>query len=284
MAKPIKITIKGSGEIGSDAPTVDDFLGQVRDFLSVLEGVEKAVSKDGESELIWRVTNAQMNSPICFELTPYSKDPAAFIGARAELVEQVVFEGMVAIKNGEQKPRFFNDEVMVKARRIHARVTQGLADTTLSFDPKIADTPIIIDADSARRVEASHKAALAEQPIPYRELGSIEGFVSKAELDGFGRAILRFRSRIDGREIKAVATGRAFQQLEKLRLSEVWQGVRVRVYGTISYRGLGIVEGLSATGIEVLDQTNLPSFDDIVDANFTGGLISEEYLAELRNA
>ncbi len=284
MAKPIKITIKGSGEIGSDSPTVDDFLGQVRDFLSVLEGVEKAVSKDGESELVWRVTNAQMNSPIWVELTPFSKNPAVFIGARAKLVEQVVYEGMFAVKNGEQKPRYFNEEVMSKARRIHERVTQGLVDTTFSFAPDIADSPIIIDADSARRVKASHQAALAEQPIPYRELGSIEGFVSKAELDGFGRAILRFRSRLDGSEIKAVATGRAFQQLEELRLSEVWQGVRVRVYGTISYRGLGIVEGLSATGIEVLDQTSLPSFDDIIDGNFTGGLISERYLAELRNA
>ena len=120
--------------------------------------------------------------------------------------------------------------------------------------------------------------------MPYREIGSIEGFVAKAELDGFGRAVLRFRSRLDGTEIKAIATGRAFLQLETLRLSDVWQGARVRVYGTIIYRSMGVVESLSATGIELLDQNPLPGPDDIVDPNFTGGVPSELYLAELRRA
>lgn len=52
MAKPIRISIKGSENTGTDAPTVDDFLGQVRDFLDVLKGVEKAVSDDGENEIV----------------------------------------------------------------------------------------------------------------------------------------------------------------------------------------------------------------------------------------
>lgn len=284
MAKPIKITIKGSDETGTDAPTVDDFLGQVRDFLSVLQGVEKAVSEDGENELVWRVTNAQMNSPIWVEVTPFAKNPAIYVEARAEQVERVVMEGIIAVKNGDQCPRYFNDDVMAKARKIHSRVTNGLSDTTFSFDASIAQYPVVIDRDAARKVETSYRAAIAAQPVPYRELGSIEGFVSKAELDGFGRAVLRFRSRLDGNEIKAVATGRAFQQLEQLRLSDVWHGVRVRVYGTISYRSLGVVDGLSATGIEVLDQSSLPSMDDIIDENFTGGLKSETYLAKLRSA
>lgn len=284
MAKPIKIMIKGCGEVGTDAPTVDDFLGQVRDFLAVLQGVERAVSEDGENEIVWRVTNAQMNSPISFELTPFAKNPAIFVDTRAERVERAAMEGIVSIKNGEQRPRYFDDELMAKTRKMHARVTNGLSDTIFLFDPSIAKSPIVIDRASALNVEARYRATLNAEPIPYRELGSIEGFVSKAELDGFGRAILRFRSRIDGSEVKAVATGRAFQQLEALRLADVWQGIRVRVYGTINYRGLGVVDGLIATGIEVLDQTPLPNMDAIVDENFTSGLKSETYLAELRSA
>lgn len=285
MAKPIKITIKGSDDdTGTDAPTVDDFLGQVRDFLDVLRGVERAVSDDGENEIIWRVTNAQMNSPIWVEVTPFAKNPAIFVDARAEEVERVAVEGMRAIKRGEQRPRAFNDEVMKKARAIHARVTNGLSDTVFGFDQSITDQPVVIDRQVARSVEAARQAANSEAPQPYRELGSIEGFVAKAELDGFGRAVLRFRSRLTGEEIKAVATGRAFHQLESLRLSDVWQGVRVRVYGIISYRGLGEIQGLEASGIEVLDQVTLPGPDDIVDEHFTGGLSAEDYLAELRRA
>lgn len=284
MAKPIKITIKGSDETGTDAPTVDDFLGQVRDFLDVLRGVERAVSDDGENEIVWRVTNAQMNSPIWVEVTPFAKNPAIYVEARAEAVERVAVEGMRAIKLGEQHPRGFNDDVMKKARAIYARVTNGLSDTAFSFDHTISAEPIIIDRQVASNVEAAHSAALSEAPQPYRELGSIEGFVSKAELDGFGRAVLRFRARLTGEEIKAVAAGRAFQQLESLKLSDVWQGVRVRVYGIISYRGLGEIQGMEASGIEVMDQTSLPSPEDIIDETFTGGLKAEEYLAELRRA
>ena len=284
MAKPIKITIKGSDDTGSDAPTVDDFLGQVRDFLDVLRGVEKAVSDDGENEIVWRVTNAQMNSPIWVELTPFAKNPAIYVDARAEQVERVAMEGLRAIKHGEQRPRAFTDDTMKKARAIHARVTNGLADTIFSFDQSITDQPIVIDRQVATSVEAAHQVAISQAPQPYRELGSIEGFAAKAELDGFGRAVLRFRSRLNGEEIKAVATGRAFHQLESMRLSDVWHGVRVRVYGTISYRALGEIQGIDATGIEVLDQIPLPSMDDIIDEHFTGGMSSEDYLAELRSA
>ena len=253
MAKPIRISIKGSENAGTDAPTVDDFLGQVRDFLDVLKGVERAVSDDGENEIVWRVTNARMNSPIWVELTPFAKNPAIYVEARAEQVERVAMEGIVAIKNGDQRPRYFTDDVMVKARKIHSRVTNGLSDTTFGFDHSIADKPIVIDRAVALKVDAAYQVALTESPIPYKEIGSIEGFVSNAELDGFGRAVLRFRSRLDGSEIKAIATGRAFQELETLRLSDVWQGVRVRVYGMISYRSLGVIDGLNASGIEVLD-------------------------------
>lgn len=284
VAKPIKITIKGSENTGTDAPTVDDFLGQVRDFLDVLMGVERAISDDGENEIVWRVTNAQMNSPIWVELTPFARNPAIHIDGRVDRVERFAMEGLRAVSLGEQQPHAFNSDVMKKARAIHARVTNGLSDTTIRFDQDISNKLIIIDRQSARNVESAHQAALAEVPQPYREIGSIEGFVSKAELDGFGRAVLRIRSRLTGEEIKAVATGEAFRQLESLRLSDVWQGVRVRVYGIISYRSLGEIQGLSASGIEILDQISLPTPEDIVDEHFTGGIRSEDYLEDLRRA
>lgn len=142
--------------------------------------------------------------------------------------------------------------------------------------------PVVIDANVAGTVNRAFEGLKVAQPIPYREIGSIEGFVSKAELDGLGRAVLRFWARTNGAEIKAIATGEAFKQLEELRLSDVWHGVRVRVYGTISYKSLGVIDGLTATGIEVLDRVQLPGIDDIVDPTFTGGLSAEAFLAEQR--
>ncbi len=281
MTKPIRLTIKGAGEAGDNAPTVDDLLGQVADFVDILKGVEKALGDDQGNQIVWRVTDAERQNPISFELTPTPINPAVFIGDRATNIERIARAGLVALRNGETRPAFFTDDTLAKAKRMHARVKNGLADTVI-VAPDVDVEPVVIDAVVAGTVERAFEELKVVQPVPYRELGSVEGFVSKAELDGFGRAVLRFWARTNGAEIKAIATGEAFKQLEDLRLSEVWHGVRVRVYGTINYKALGVIDGLMATGIEVLDRTRLPGIDDIIDPTFTGGLTAEEFLAEQR--
>lgn len=281
LAKPIRLTIKGSDAFGTDAPTVDDLLGQVRDFVEMLRGIEDAVTDDGKV-LVWRVTDATMNSPISIEVTPFSSNPAIFADARATVVQDVVRRGFSALAAGEVRPAYFTDDVLPYAQRIYGRVLNGLAETTIDFESDEDAAPVEISRDTARVVT---NAAAAAKParVAYRELGSIEGFISNAERDGHGRGILRFRSRLDGSIVKAVASGEAFRQLEKFRLGEVWDGVRVRVYGVLRYRDLGDLESMEATGIEVLDQTELPGFEDIVDTDFTGGRNTEDFLEAIRN-
>ena len=281
MTQPVRLTIKGAGEVGENAPTVEDLLGQVSDFVEILKGVEKALGDDKGGQIVWRVTDAERKNPITFELTPTPVNPAIFIGDRAADIERIARAGLVALRNGDTRPAYFNEDTLAKAKRMHARVRNGLADTVIEAPDDSADA-VVIDANVASNVERAFDLLKAAAPVPYREIGSVEGFVSKAELDGMGRAVLRFWARTNGVEIKAIATGEAFKQLEELRLSDVWHGVRVRVYGTISYKSLGVIDWLSATGIEVLDRANLPGIDDIIDSNFTGGLSAEEYLAEQR--
>lgn len=283
MSQAVKITITGSGDTGHDAPAADDFIGQVSDFLDVLKGVEKLIDGNGETQIIWRVTNAQMNSPLLVELTPYSRNPAVYIGDRARQVETATFNGIRAIEQGEAQPRYFSDETSRRARNIHSRVTNGLSTTTIKFDSQISQESLNINRVSALKVAAAYKAKASVVPIPYREFGSVEGYLTKAELDGFGRAILRFRARITGDEVKAVASGPAFRQVGTMRLSDVWEGVRIRVYGTISFRDIGKIDGIQATGLEVLDQSKPPSVEEIIDEDFTAGLSSEAFLAMVRN-
>ncbi len=281
MSYPVKITITGSSDLGNGAPSAEDFIGQISDFLEVLKGVERAIDANGETQIVWRVTNAHMNSPLLMELTPFSKNPAVFIGDRIAQVENAAYSGIRAIEAGEFKPKYFNEETAKRARAIHTRVTNGLSRTTIKFDSSVSSSQLSIDRTTASKVEAAYKSKPVA--IPYREIGSIEGFVAKAELDGYGRAVLRFRSRLTGEEIKAIASGSAFRQVGTMKLSEVWEGVRIRVYGTISYRDVGKIDGMQATGIEVLDQLKLPTVDEIIDENFTRGLRSEDFLAAIRN-
>jgi hypothetical protein len=282
MAKPVRVTITGPSEGSETAPSGEDFLGQFRDILEMLKGVERQVEFSGTNELVWRVTDAQMNSPISLELTPYGHGPAANTAARVERVERAFANGLRALRRGEPRPPFFTDEIVAKARKLHDRVLNGLSETIIAFDPAVEDEPVVIDSPAARYVEKGFERARAAGSIPYTELGSIEGYVTKPELDGYHRAILRFKARLGGAEIKAFASGHAFRQVEALRLSDIWEGVRVRVYGAIHYKALGVVEQINATGIELLDTEPLPGIDDIVDPTFTGGLSTEEFLRELR--
>jgi len=282
MAKPVTITIRGPEDGKADAPSVDDLLGQIKDLVEVLRGVERATEAGGKNELEWRVTDARMNSPISLELTPFGHGPKEAIFARIERVERATAYGFRQMRAGHVQPPFFNNETLGRARKMHARVLNGLSDTSLAFDISIDPKPLIIDPKAARKVERAIQSAVAEVSAPYREFGSVEGYVTKPELDGHNRAILRFRSRLGGNEVKAYASGDAFHQVEALRLSDVWHGVRVRVYGTIHYKSLGVIEVINATGMEVLDRDPLPSMDDILDPNFSGGLTTEKYLRELR--
>lgn len=281
MAKPVRVTITGKADTVSDAPTVEDLIGQLRDLADVLRGVEKAMVPGRGGELVWRVTDASRNSPLSLELTPYSQGGGGDVSARAFQIERATAEGLLALQVGGPRPAFFTDDVFPKAQRLYQRVRNGLSETTIKFEADVAE-PIVIDRPAAQRAERAAEAVKGEASIPYREIGSVEGFITKPELDGFGRAILRFKSRLTGAEIKAYASGEAFHQVEALRLSDVWHGARVRVYGLINYKGLGQIDVINATGIELLDTEPLPGINDIVDADFTDGLRTEDFLRRQR--
>jgi hypothetical protein len=282
MANPVRVTIKGSNTEGTDAPSVEDLIGQVKDFVEVLQGVERAMA-GGSNDLVWRVTDARMNSPIGIELTPFAKDSATYIGARAVAVERATSEGFRALRQGARRPPYFTDEVLQSARRMHARVNVGLSTTTVDFSEAVDPQPVVIDRSAAAATIAAQTDEKVAAEFAYRELGSIEGFAAKAERDGHGRPILWFRARLDNVLIKAIGRGEAFQQLESLHLSDVWGGVRLRVYGTLHYKTLGVIDYVAATSIELFGSEALPDLDDILDPEFTGDLTSEEYLSELRN-
>ena len=59
---------------------------------------------------------------------------------------------------------------------------------------------------------------------------------------------------------------------------------RVQVSGVLHYRGLGDMREVEAIRVRFLRDCNeLPSIDDILDPDFTGGMRSEDYLARLRD-
>lgn len=280
MSRTVKLSIKARGE--SDSPTVDDLLDQVRDYFDILKGVEEAVAEDGSLAIEWRIIHASSNTPIALEAAAFAKNYAVNIDQRAEIVVRQTAYGLRQLQASGERPTNFTNRVIARAEKIFERITNGLEQTTVDFGP---DLPVMdLTPTIARSAVANARRVLDPQHKPYREQGSVEGFVQSVERDGFGRPLLWLRHRLTGESIKCIVLGAAYAELETHQIRDIWKYRRAQVYGLLHYRGLGMLSQVEAISIRFLrDRIDLPTVDAIADENFTGGLSSEEYLDRLRD-
>ena len=282
MTSPIHISISGHNA-ETDAPTVDDLVGQVGDHVSIMRAVEEALADDGTSEIEWRVTNAKKGSPLELEITPFPRRHGVDIEQRVHKVKEHTAGGLALLAANAERPSFFNDRVLEKVERLFQRVTNGLNLTKVDYGPEIQRTVEI--TPSIARAAVSHISAVrAPKEKPYRELGSVEGFLKGIDRDGFGRAIVYVKLRLDGEIVKCLVSEIAESEVERHQIGDVWKNRRVRVAGTIYYKSLGRISKVDADVVQFLRRRDeLPSSSDIINKDFTGGLASTEYLEKLRN-
>jgi len=284
MTRAVRFTISGDGA-ETDAPTLEDVLDQMRDFLDILRGVEEAAVGAPGSVIEWRVVHASRASPLALEIQPFPKQFATNINKRVEIVVTETAWGLAALQDRAERPRHFTNDVMRKARRAFMRVTNGIGVSGADFGPglpKIALTPSVARG-AARNVET----VLASRDKPYQEIGSIEGHFRGVEMDGYGRRIAHVLDRISGDLVKCVI-GRdakaAIDAVASRQIGDVWHTTRVLVHGRIFLNGPGKVDHIDAEGFRfVAARSDLPTIDDIIDPDFTDGMRSEEYLERLRD-
>lgn len=283
MAKPIRIIVRGADNRGDDAPTVEDLLEQIQDFVAVLHSVESAVADDGKEEIVWRVTDATRNSPLTFEVTPYPKTHAMNIDRRAMEVVTATAKGLKQIATTGGRPMYFSDQAIDRAERVYARVTNGLAETNVDFSAYDAAPNLEVNRDSARSSISHIEEFRTPTPVAHREIGSLEGFVAKVELDGFQRPIVWLRSRLDGQIVKCVASDGGLDRIGHFEVMEVLKGKRVRVHGLLHYKSLEQIASIEVEGVHVFEaDTELPDAASIVSPGFTKGVEPSAYLEALR--
>ena len=282
MTSPINFSISGHNA-ETDAPTVDDLVNQVGDYVSIMRAVEEALADDGASEIEWRVTNAKKNSPLELEITPFPRRHGVNIEQRVHKVKEHTAAGLALLTAKAERPSFFNDSVLEKVERLFRRVTNGLSLTKVEYGPDIQRTVEI--TPSIARTAVSHISTVrVPKERPYRELGSVEGFLKGIDRDGFGRAIIYVKLRLNGEIVKCLVSEIAESEVERHQIGDVWKNLRVRVAGTIYYKSLGRISKIDADVVQFLrHRDELPSSSDIINKNFTGGLASTEYLEKLRN-
>ena len=106
----IKLRVNGRGA-GTDAPTVEDVLDQIRDYVDILLGVEAAVAVP-TSALDWRIIDAHRNSPLEFDIQAFPKQYATNVDQRAEIVTTETARELAILQARAERPPHFTNHVM----------------------------------------------------------------------------------------------------------------------------------------------------------------------------
>lgn len=277
------VTVRISGHnVETDAPTADDLLEQIRDYLEILRGVEEAIAEDGQRAIDWRVVNASKASPLSLQLEAFPHQYAVNVDLRVAAVVANTAAGFAQLQSNPERPNFFSDRVLARAERIFERVTNGLELSEIDFGP---DLPISTVTPAIARTAAKN-ARLAQTPVEraYRELGAVEGYFHSVERDGYGRSLLWIRHRLSGAQIKCILSGAALRLIGQQEISEVFRGRRLLVTGTIYFKALGVLSQIEASDVSFFPpRSELPSLNNILDEHFTGGMTTDEYLERMRN-
>lgn len=282
MSRTVTISVEASAP-DTDAPTVDDLLAQLRDYFDLLNIVEENLAADGQTAVQWRVISAAKASPLSFTCQAFPRQFAVNIDTRVDMVLGFANTALMDLCTGNDLSAVLLDGAAAKALSIFQRVTNGLGRTVFETDspkiPVVALTPPV-----ARVAVRTISSQLSPVDRPYKELGSIEGYVETVSLDGWGRRILYLKHRISGAEVKCVVSGDAEREFALREIADVWRKQRVTVSGTIHFKSAGRISHVDVDRVRFLrSRTELPGVDDIIDVGFTGGMKSEEYLAKLRD-
>jgi hypothetical protein len=281
MTRTVKISISGRGP-DTDAPLIEDALDEIRDWVEILRGVEEAAAGSPGTAIDWRLVNASRNSPFAFEIAPFPRQFATNIDRRVEIIVEETARGLFALQTRAERPRHFTDEVMRKARRVMERVTNGLGSAAIEFGP---DLPMTRITPTIARAATRNVDLVLESPDkPYREVGSVEGYLQSVERDGFGRRIAHVVERVTGQPVKCIMRGDALAELETREIRDIWRSQRVNVSGLIHFEGFGKIDRIDAEHVRFMRaRSELPQIDDILDPDFTGGTESVEYVRRLRD-
>ena len=277
------MTVKGSDFGGEDAPTVEDVMAQILDFVGILKGVEDALAEDGKREIVWRITDVTRNSPLSFEITPFPKTYGMNVDRRAAQVVASTAKGMQALTAGESRPEFFTDTLVEKVEHLHERVTNGLATTTVDFSDYPEAPNVEISKPTAALQVNAIKAFRAPRAVPHKELGSVDGTISRVELDARERPVIWLKTRLDGQSVKCTANDGALDRIGRYEVGEVLKGLRIMVFGLITYKDFEDITSIDVEAVNVFsNDSELPDIDDIVDPGFTKGVESSAFLEALR--
>lgn len=282
MVEEVKITVVPSIS-ETDLLDVRDAMQQVLDFFTLLSDADKSI-RDNSEQIIWRLSNATMNSPLTVTANAYSKDPSVHVTHQAIRAKRQITKVFQDLTTGKPIPDWVNKQEEVLLRNILKRNLNGIGRTDIMLGDNVE--PIVISHQVATQcinnldLAAIQKLSQKED-FTHNALGSIEGEIIRADTF-YSQPSLLIRERLSNKDVRCTLKNSIAAKIGvQHNLYEIWNNKRILVEGLLSYDMDGVIVRIEATDITLVESTNI-SVDKIFDPNFTGGLAPIEYLNQIR--
>lgn len=254
----IRLTILGEVEYLS----LSTFLDVAADIKDILRNLAPAVSPQEGHGLEWAVINtytASLHIEIACVENPV-------VGAA---VAQTFVRGMEIIDRTAERPPFFSDYVLDKAKHLSAMVNR----------PDVAR--ITIGSGRTEVHVSQHVAANVDTLIGvrYEEIGAVEGRIEAINIHN--RLQFSIYDFVTGRGVQCSFPDAMFNEVKAVL------GHRAIVHGTVRTDRQGQPISVRVERIERMHtRDELPAVSDLrgIDPDFTGGMDAAEYIRMMRDA
>ena len=240
-------------------------MSQLQNLSAVLSKLDKE-SNDGKAASIFNIVALSYNSPIRVVLEAKALPSQRFTG---HIVTERLKDLARAIKSGDNLLNFDAD-LLEDLHALAKPVGKTLKHTTLLFNG--------IDLDFTPAIARQFEFALA---VDDECEGCIEGMLEQINIHLRANTFQTYPE-VGPKKVTCHFTPQMYDDA----VSAV--GRRVGVYGTLKYRsGAPFAHQISVSNIEVFPfEHDLPDWDDLLGRapNATGGLSSEAFVRELRDA
>ncbi len=263
-AQKLRIRIRPRG-IGVTVKSFADLVGAVAEALREIN--KQAVPPRGPM-LEWQIIDADMHSPLTVVLAGQREGRGPDVDVAAAFVD-----GLAIIEGSAQRPRFFSDIAMMKAKAIAAVSTNGVAE-------------VVFESGESRTAVTPHTAAnvdevLGRAPSEYRAETVLEGRLEALSVHGDPPDFCIYDP-LANHEIRCV-----FSEEDVARAAElIKRHARVQVTGTAKYNPSHVPVSIEVQEFHVLrEQCELPQVRDLHAANIdiTHGEDTVEYVRRLRD-
>jgi len=259
MPKELTIRVEGRGQ---NIPA-GDFVEAVQKTLVILRDLDARMSESGTSAT-WEISRVSMKSPLAMTFVPTRSEEEE---DTSEKVVRAYLRGMREIETKAEMPPLFSEQNLRTARDLVFLIGNGISKLIYSSPNEVSVSPTLhsvanIDAITQRRGKD--------------EFIAIEGKLDTISTRSYDHFFIW--ETLTNNRVQCRATA---EQVEQAK-----QGLRkrVQVYGRANYVR-GKITSMDVESLRILREAHeLPQPRDIGKVNITGGMSSEDYIRELRDA